>query len=65
MYQLDWSYCISWVDLPGLYEGGIGRVRKSWCYAAKVGGGEVKGKVCVSFKIGVGRGHRVVGDVLS
>ena len=53
-YTSQISKAISWVDLPGLYEGGVGRVGKSWGYAAKVGGGEVEGKVCVSFKIGVG-----------
>ena len=53
------------VDLPGLYEGGVGGVRKSWGYTAKVGAGKVERKVCISLKVAVGGGHRVVWNVLS
>ena len=56
---------ISQFDLPALNEGGVGGVWKPRSDAAQVGGGEVEGKVCVSFQIGVRRGHRVVRDVLS
>ena len=64
-YTSQISKAISWVDLPGLYEGCVGSVWKSRSYAAKMGGGEVEGEVCVSLKVGVGGGHRVVRDVLS
>ena len=56
---------IRWVDLPGLYEGCVRRVGKSWSYAAKVRRGEVEGKVRVALKVGIGGGHGVVRDVLS
>ena len=52
-------------DLPALNEGCVGRVWKSGSYAAKMGGGEVEGEVCVSLKVGVRGRHRVVRDVLS
>ena len=52
-------------DLPALNEGCVGRVGKSGSYAAQVWGGEVEGEVGVALEVGVGGGHRVVGDVLS